>query len=77
MHLPCASRTPPHTDYSFHSPLYADEEELQIFDGDEGIAALTAKIIKKNNSWLRQGGKCEARTLVEERKTELRNSEDL
>ena len=55
----------------------ADEEELQIFDGDEGIAALTAKITKKNNSWLRQGRKCEARTLVEERKTELRNSEDL
>ena len=43
---------------------------------DEGIAALTAKIIKKNNGWLRQGRKCEARTLVEERKTELRNSED-
>ena len=31
------------------------------------------RITKKNNGWLRQGRKCEARTLVEGRKTEPRD----
>ena len=48
-------------------------EELQTIY-DAGLEALTEVIKKKNEQWLRQSGKCQARTMVEQRKEELRNS---